>query len=84
MDIVDGDYTAIDNCTILREDIDTAEDIFWTNLGSLKRKQTRSKTKNFRTRTTPTLPSILSRYKNIILEGDIMKVNKVPFLTTVS
>lgn len=38
VDIVDGDYSVTDNCPILREDIDAIENIFGTNLGSLKGK----------------------------------------------
>ena len=52
VDIVDGDHPAIDNCPIIREDIDAAEDIFGTNLGSLKGKQTRRKTKHVRSQIT--------------------------------
>ena len=58
--------------------------MFGTTLGSLKGRQTRRNTKHVRSQITRIPPFILSRYKNIALEGDIMRVNGLPFLTTIS
>lgn len=47
-------------------------------------KQTRRATKDVRYRVNPIPPSIISRYQNVTLIGDIMKINRLPFFTTIS
>ena len=81
---MDSEYSSIDNCPILREDIDAVEDKFGTNLGSLIGKQTRRATKHARTRITQLPPSIFMRYKHVCIAGDIMTINGLSFLTTIS
>ena len=72
------------NCPITPKDVLAAEDIFGPNLGSLKGKTVR---RSHATTDTPTVaipPAIYERYKNVTLAIDIMFVNKIPFLVTIS
>jgi hypothetical protein len=72
------------NCPITRDDILAAEDIFGSNLGSLKGKTARAKTEHVRsTHINIPLP-IMERYRNITLAGNVMFVNQIPFFMSIS
>jgi hypothetical protein len=67
------------NCPVSRSDVMTAEDIFGPNLGSFKGKTVRSKN------AVADVPyHIIKLHKDVTLCFDIMFVNKIAFLTTVS
>jgi Reverse transcriptase (RNA-dependent DNA polymerase)/Zinc knuckle len=74
----------IPNCPISVNDVIVAEDIFGTDIGILKGKTTR--TSGIAVGGKPnTLPNtILDHYRDITLAVDVMFVNKISFLVTVS
>ena len=82
LSIVDGNQ--LRNCPITREDIMAAEDILGTNLGSLKGKTVRSNGEHVSFSKQIIPPDILLKYKDVTLAMDIMFVNKLPFLLTLS
>jgi hypothetical protein len=73
------------NCAITTEDIKMAEEIFGPNLGSLKGKSTRGKANHIHiNHPTPIPINIMDKYNCIILAIDIMFINNIPFLTSIS
>lgn len=80
--IVEGGM--LHNCPITKADIKAAEDIFGTNLGSLKGKTVRKKNIHVRSLVSDVPYDIIRRHKNVVLCFDIMFVNKIAFLITVS
>ena len=78
------DNRLLRNCPVTRDDIIAVEDIFGPNLGSLKGKMTRRRSPQVRMTVTDIPPVIMERYMRVTLAVDIMKVNKIPFLMTVS
>ena len=74
----------IDNCPVLKDDVGAAEEIFDTNLSSVKGDTIRQVTESIRTRITHLLTTILSIYKTIELVSDIMMINCLILLTTTS
>ena len=71
------------NCPVNKAEILSAEDLFVPDLGSLKVKTTRSKTK-IPTTNNNTHHDILKVHGNIILYSDIVVINRVAFMPTVS
>ncbi len=72
------------NCLITTKDIMTAEDIFGPNLGSLKGKTVHQQGEHVTTEYVDLPMTIMSRYGDIVLCIDIILVNEIPFLMTIS
>ena len=72
------------DCPITRADILTAKDIFGLNVHSLKGKTVQQTEPHVASSITPIPANILSLYWSITLCMDIMFVNKLPFLVTIS
>jgi len=72
------------NCPVTTESVRLAHDIFGPNLGSLKGKTVYRPSRHVRAGVDPVPPDTLRRHRNVTLAIDIMFVNKIPFLVTVS
>jgi hypothetical protein len=79
-----ADSKLLPNCPIGRHAIMAAERIFGPNLGALKGKTVKRASVPVAGRTNGVPPSLLERYQDTVLAVDIMFVNKIPFLITVS
>ena len=80
--IVEGGM--LQNCPVSRQDIAAAEDIFGPNLGSLKGKTVRHKNDRVDSLVADVPYDIIKVHKDVTLCFDIMFVNKIAFLVTVS
>ena len=75
----------IPNCPVSRRDIVTAEHIFGPDVGSLRGKTTRKQPIGVGLYNHKTIPSgIVKQYQDVILAVDILYVNKLPFIATIS
>ncbi len=73
------------NCDVTGQDILNAEDIFGPEIGSLKGKTVRSASEVVRSGGLVPIPAtIMEHYRRVILCVDVMKVNKMPFLVSIS
>ena len=72
------------NCPVTRSDIIATDHIFGPNLGSLKGKTPRRLPDHVKANIDPVPQQILRTYKNITLCTDIIFINKIPFLVTLS
>ncbi len=73
------------NCDVTRQDIINAEDIFGPDTGSLKGKTVRKASDQVQSGGLVPIPAtIMAHYRRIILCVDVMKVNRMPFLVTIS
>jgi hypothetical protein len=73
------------NCDVTRQDILNAEDIFGPDIGSLKGKTVRQASDQVLSSGLIPIPAlIMDHYRKIILGVDVMKVNKMPFLVSIS
>ena len=81
-DIVDRNL--LPNCPINIRDICAASDIFGTDLGSLKGKTVRRTIPHMADRIIDVPLSLMRLYRSVTLAGDIMFVNKIPFVVTTS
>jgi hypothetical protein len=72
------------NCPITRSDIITVDDIFGPDVGSLKGKTTRSTPHKVRPGLVDLPAEILSHYCDVTICADVMFVNKIPFVITIS
>ena len=79
--ILDG---GIKNCDVRREDALVAEDCFGTNVHKLQGQKPRVRPKATRTNFTPLPSYIMSKYKNITVCADVMKINSLRFFLSVS
>eukprot|EP00978_Attheya_sp_CCMP212_P004566 scaffold9975_cov51-Attheya_sp.AAC.2 len=68
------------NCPITTRDIKIAEEIFGPDVGILKGKTVRRSTERVVIGTVDIPLSIMTHYRDIVLGGDILFVNKLPFL----
>jgi hypothetical protein len=69
---------------VTNEDILATEDIFGPNVGSLKGKTARRTPKHVRSNRADIPTQILSRYREVTLACDVMYVNGIPFLVSIS
>ena len=72
------------NADVTREDIKAADDIFGANIGSLNGKTVSRPGHPVSGTSTPVPRDILQTHKRVTLSVDIMFVNSVPFLLTIS
>ena len=72
------------DCPVTRRDIEAAEHIFGPNLGSLKGKTTRQTPSHVPDYIDPVPQDILIAHRTITICVDIMFVNQIPFLITIS
>ena len=78
------DSQLIANFPIGHADITAAEQIFGPNLGALKGKTLKHRSVPVAGTIKGVPPTILERFQEVVLAIDLMFVNKVPFLITVS
>jgi hypothetical protein len=72
------------NCPVTRRDISITDAIFGPAVGSLKGKTVRGKSTRVETTLTDIPAHIMAHYRDLTLGGDIMFVNGIPFVMTVS
>jgi len=73
------------NCKVTVQDIKMAEDIYGPNLGSLKGKMTRDTPSHVQIQQPDPIPiTIMDRYHEVTLCIDIMYINNIPFLISIS
>jgi len=72
------------NCPIMKQDIVAAEHIFGRDIGTLKGKTVRHTAPRVEGYTVDIPSTVMSQYRNVILAGDIMFVNKIAFFMTIS
>jgi hypothetical protein len=77
-------HNQIPHTTVTSHDVMAAEDIFGPDEGSLRGKTTRTKTGNVPIVRSPVPEDFLSRYRTVTLCMDVMFVNTIPFLMTIS
>lgn len=75
---------SIVNCPISERDVKNAEKIFGPDLGTLKGKTVRAKSLPVRTTNNPIPYDIIQQYGTVTICVDVMRVNKIPFLVTIS
>jgi hypothetical protein len=72
------------NCPVTRADILAAEHILGPDVGSLKGKTVRNRPHLAKPVIEPLPPQIMSRYRRVTLAADVMYVNGIPMLVTIS
>ena len=78
------EHGLLPNCPINRDDVKAAEDIFGPDAGSLKGKTVRHSPEGVRPNLMQIPMQIMDRYRDVTLCGDIMFINRIPFLRTIS
>ena len=75
----------IPNCPVTKADILCAEDILSPNLGSLKGNTTRKTPEKVTINSCDEMPDgLCEEHGNVMLAVDIMYINKIPFMMTIS
>jgi hypothetical protein len=82
IDIVERNL--LPNCPITRQDILTAEHIFGPDVGSLKGKTVRRQGPRTELEYVRVPDPIVEKYRNVIISVDLMFVNRIPFLVSIS
>ena len=72
------------NCPVTPQDVLNAEDIFGPNIGNLKGKTVEQRPNPVQVTLVPIPPTLFERYKVVTVCADVMKVNSVPFLMSIS
>jgi len=72
------------NCPVTTDDVTAATNIFGPDIGSLKGKTVRKTQKAIIESITPIPIDIYNKYKMVTLCIDVMYVNNIPFLTSIS
>jgi hypothetical protein len=72
------------NCPINLDDIVAADDILGSNLGSLKGKTVRRSGTHVRSGQIGIPREIMEKYRDVTIGADIMFVNRIPFLISIS
>ena len=83
-DLGDNIIRYLKNCDVTPGDLKAAEDIYGPNLASLQGKTVRRATTIGRGHTEPVPERVYATHKHCDLSTDIMFVNKIPFLATLS
>ena len=78
------DNNLLPNCPVNRRDVLRAEQIFGPDIGSLKGKTVRRQPPRVEVTEVTLPPTIHQHYQEVILGCDIMFVNKIPFLMSIS
>jgi hypothetical protein len=78
------DNNQLPNCPVTRQDALIAEAIFGPDLGSLKGKTSHRPPEQVQIHLNDLPADIMKEYCEVTLCGDIMYVNKIPFLITIS
>lgn len=78
------DNNLLRNCPITRKDVLAAEKIFGPDVGSLKGKTVRRSPDQARVEFQPLPAELMRQYSKVTLCADIMSVNKILFLVTIS
>jgi hypothetical protein len=74
----------IPNCPVTVQDIENSELIWGPDLGSLKGKTVRRKSPVVAVQSHTIPLGIMQKYRDVTLSIDVMKVNGIPFLNTIS
>ena len=72
------------NCSVNHRDVLTAKHIFGHDIGSLKGKTVRRQPPRVEVEEVSLPPTIQQHYQEVTLACDIMYVNKIPFLMSIS
>ena len=72
------------NCPVTVEDVICANKIYGRDIHSLKGKTIRTQPTGLVTDYVEIPPSVLEKNKHVTLSIDIMYVNRIPFVTTIS